>query len=387
MGASSTPTESAVDSAVQDFGIGTYDAQGEGEHTHGEGANEQFTRYSLPDGGGNDVQCPDRLLSYPDENPSIASEISLPGDVDSPTPHQHPNMSTIDNRTTTVAESELPDDHDNPAARSDYYDDTIIGQSVDNIWADEDSGAYASDSDPSSLPGVNKNEVSMDDFLGALGNYWSGYEVEDISGIQGFPATDMLENVDYSKSNDDSIGGRILASKNKSTVMKAKILKDFEIGKITLGELFDIFEGTNTETRLATGRTTGEMIDFLTARSRVATNITLIDELSSEFLREFGRKDLTKRHVLSFLQSKKQPQYLSSDVIRCLKHRHDIHVKDVLDEFPVAKQASTSVLASVRDRIINLEIENIRVPEVSSVLRRAAAALSVAIVRSEKHSG
>lgn len=401
---------------VNQFGLGPYDSDAEGEHGHGEDANEKVTKKSLPDGGGSDVQCPDRLMSYPDEHPvlsfnvrtrdgrvvdheQLAKELAdmirsaagmLPGDPDSDLGRGHGHGETVEDPVATAA-SGLPDEE--PAARSDYFDDTVVGQNQE-LWPDEDSGAFAGEHQAeSALPGVSKNEVTMDDFLGALGNAWSGYEVEDVSGPQGFPTTDRVENVDFPKSNDGTSGGRLVASKdeNMSTPKSLdSILAAFGRGEITIGGLFDAVRGTNTPVLAGTGHTAGSLIDRVLRTSsdtgetsRKATDLAKVGALAEEFLKEFGKKDLTKRHVLAFLQKKGEPQFLSSDVIRCLKHRHEVYVKDVLDEFPVAKQASAG-LSSVRDRVISLEIENVRNPEVAKELRRVAAALTMVIVMTEK---
>jgi len=122
--------------------------------------------------------------------------------------------------------------------------------------------------------------------------------------------------------------------------------------------------------------------------TRQATHITQVVALTKDFLKEAGKENLTKRHVLAFLQQRNLPQYLSSDIIRCLKLSHDIHVKDVLDEFPVARTAAsrashTSIMA-VRQKLINLECERVLEPEVASVLRRCAASLTRTILDMEK---
>ncbi len=428
------PTESAVDNAVNTFGLGTYDSEGDEESSHGEDANEKSTRKTLPDGGGPDVQNPDRLMSYPDEHPVLGGiltgdqdflskeivtndgrilsvgdyviEISnmirgasgmLPGDVDSDDGRGHNHGETIEDPVLTTSQSELPNDAENPVARSDYFDKTVVGQSSD-LWADDDSGVYADDhTSESELPGVLKNETTMDDFLGALGNAWSGYTTEDVSGPNGFPSTDHSENSDYPRSDDES-GGRLVAFTKVETMNEFKTANDvliaFDRGDISIGKVFDILRGINTHTRTSTGSTVGELIDKAmapsesavlnkTATSRQATDFVKVGGLTEEVLKEYGKKNLTKRQILAFLQKHGEPQFLSSDIIRCLKHRHEVYVKDVLDEFPVAKLASTN-FASVRDRVIALEVSHIREPDVSSILRRSAAALTNAITVIER---
>lgn len=389
------PSESAVDSAVQEFGLGTYDSEGEGEHSHGEDSNEKVVGRSLPDGGGSEVPSTETFTSYPNESAIIAglitkfAEALLPGDVGRPDGRGHGHGETVEDPVLTTSNSELPEDENNPAARSDYFDKTVVGQRAE-LWPDEDSGAYAGENvAESELPGVTKNETTMDDFLGALGNAWSGFEIEDVSGPQGFPAQDFSENADYPKSNDGTSGGRLVALTKVETMNSSEkfqhVLASYARGETTLGRLFDVLRGTDTAVFAATGRTAGEFIDRA-GTIRKATDFAKVGSLAEGVLKEYGKKGLTKRHVLAFLQKAGEAQYLSSDVIRCLKHRHEVYVKDVLDEFPVAKLASSGI-SGVRDRVIALETENVLRPEVSSVLRRTAAALTTAIAAMERLEG
>lgn len=393
--AAALPTDDAVTKAVQDFGIGTYDSALDGEHGEDD---EESAKRALPDGGGPlDPFGPDRLLSYPEDADSqgkhasllaccVLSKLSaraglvdsdvqrvlgavdsafsrhleegraatgvLPGDADQPPCSPRPADDTKDDVLPT-ASSELPSDADNPAARSDYYDRMQTGQvdqsDLPDIWADEDTGAYASeDVGETSLPGAPHNDFSMDDFLGALGNEWSGAVVEDLSGPAGFPTENFLEEADYMKRklNDWTDDARIIA--------------------------------------------TGECMN---QTRRQATNVDLVVRLTSEFLKKNGKKDLTRRHVMAFLQDEGQPQYLVSDVIRCLKHSHKVYMADVLDQFPVSREASSSfrtAAVGLRERFIQLEIENVRSPGVASCFRRSAADLAHVIAdleRSEDRNG
>jgi hypothetical protein len=362
--AASLPTENALGKAVNEFGIGTYDSDN-GITKRGEDDEDPKSETSphgdaLPGTHGTDPFGPDRLLSYPQTFASdrlittsdgrvttiekytreLADRLRdatgiLPGDQETTT-HQHPNMDVKEPVTPSVAEaSELPSDEDNPSPRADYYDRMKMGFSG-NEWPDEDSGAWASEDDSSNLPGVTKNEVTMDNFLNSIGNFWSGHETEDVSGPQGFPSEDFSENVNYDRS-DLQDGGHTLAS----------------------------------ETRIM---------------NRQATNIELVTGLTQDFVKKFGKKDLTRRHVMSFLSGQNQPQFLASDIIRCLKLRHSVFVKDVLDEFPIAKTASDgkSSLASIREKLIQLEISSILEPEVSAQFRRCAANISNAIAGLER---
>jgi len=360
----SLPTENALGKAVNEFGIGTYDSDN-GVTSRGEDDEDPRSETSphgdaLPGTHGTDPFGPDRLLSYPQTFAAdrrittqdgrvitieaYTRELSdrlrdatgmLPGDQDTNTTHQHPKMDVKEPVTPSVAETaELPNDGNNPSARADYYDHMKMGFSGDE-WADEDSGSYSTEED--SLPGVQKNEVTMDNFLNSLGNFWSGHETEDISGPQGFPSEDFSENVDYDRS-DLQNGGRIIASE------------------------------------------TGTM------NHRQATNIELVTGLTQDFVKKFGKKDLTRRHIMSFLSGQNQPQFLASDIIRCLKLRHSVFVKDVLDEFPIAKTASDGKfsLSAIREKLIQLEIDSILQPEVSSQFRRCAANISNIIADLER---
>jgi hypothetical protein len=351
----SLPSENALTKAVSDWGIGTYDSSL--NSSHGED-DEESKPTATPDGGGPlDPFGPDRLLGYPEDATSQGKHASIkriisgwgkqkfadvPGDIDRPYSSPRPADDTKVDILPT-ASSKLPSDADNASARSDYYDHMQTGMidSRDDMWADEDTGAYASRKkhSDSAIPGVVKNEVSMDDFLGALGNYWSGQEVEDLTGPYGSPTENFNENIDYDRS-DNQDGGRLLAS-DKGNVMH-----------------------------------------------REATNISQVLSLTDGFIDKYGKKNLCKRHVMAYLQDigMGHSQFLSSDIIRCLKHVHDVVIPDVLDTFPVKKEASekfSSVASSLRDEFVKLEIENVRDPEVSSIFRRCAASLTKIVIELE----
>ncbi len=342
---------------------------------------------------------PDRALSYPDSADARLGTLwhrgfiamsEVPGDADANIQHFHPKTEIYDARVESSAQeekksilpqeqgvdgrdpgamgpkqkktseehSELPVDGTNPSARADYYDYMHPGHAgstqqaflSDYIAPTEDMGAYAGKKkdtpEESELPGVMKNEETMDNDLQSLGNWWQGKEIEDITSPQGFPTTDFDENIDYDRS-DNQDGGTI----------------------VPLGD----------PKMFASGRTS--------MQTRRATNITQVVALTKDFIQEAGKKDLTKRHVLAFLQQKGLPQYLSSDIIRCLKISHDIHVKDVLDEFPVYRQASAASQTSIaraRAAMIALECKHVLEPEVSSVLRRCAANMTRALLDMER---
>ncbi len=344
----------------------------------------------------------------------------LPGDPDGNFQHFHPKMDTLDARVMGVGQtklpegdgadgrdpgaispkvnenlggaSELPSDEDNEAARADYYErlNPVHAAIVPSYIApNEDSGAYTSQSEKTSdsaLPGVEKNDLSMDDWLQSLGNWWSGRVDGDASGRQGYPSTDFAENVDFDKSDQDG-GGTVAPMGDSRTLAmdqsewnkkmdEAMKIPDESSQKAAIDSLYT----TLREDKKSQPKKKASM-------NRNATNITLVNSLTKDFLKACGKKDLTKRHVLAFLQSLGQPQFLSSDIIRCLKLAHDIHVKDVLDEFPVARTASTvggTTVAQVRRKLIDLEGEFVLQPEVSSILRRCAANLTRALIDMER---
>lgn len=352
---SSLPTESAADKAVQEFGLGTYDSGNgigpSGEDSEGVRSERNPKGKAVPDAGGSSVSLPETLQSYPG---SVSSDLSalrrveaavaeivaaarfaadmLPGDIDAGTTHVHPDTGYIDSPVRSVSQSKLPSDEDNPSSRSDYYDHMNVALTGDE-WATEDAGAWAS----SGLPGEAKNEATADNGLQALGNAWSGTVTQDQSGETGFPTDNFKENADYTR--DDLLSGGEIA-----IVSGAKMRK-------------------------------------------TATNHVLVGQLAQAFIKKYGKKDLTRRHVMAFLTVEGQHQYLASDVIRCLKLRHSVLLKDVLDEFPVIKTASGLGLASVRDRLIEMEAAYVSVPEAAYGLRRCAASISQIIADLEKLEG
>jgi hypothetical protein len=350
---SSLPTDPALPKAVKDFGLGPYDSQRDNE-MHGEDDEEREPEgESLPQAGGPlDPFGPDRWLSYP-EGPSTSqgkhASAVLPGDEERPNRGRKLVEDTKDDVVPSVAQSELPSDEDNPAARADYYDPMHFGKDSDEIWADEDTGAYANEEEESeSLPGATHNDVTMKNWLDALGNAWSGYVYEDVNVPKGFPSEDFSENVDYQKTNDSTHGGRVLAGEDMRTTYDSP---------------------------------------------RVATDIKLVEGLTKDFLKKHGKKDITRRAITGFLQDNDHGdrQYLASDIVRCLKHKHKIVIPDVLDTFPVAKTASSRVdsisnrqLSGTYDKLIDLEIQNMHIPETASILRRCAATLARIMVSLER---
>ena len=252
----------------------------------------------------------------------------------------------------------LPDDGgSNISGPENYYSYGMINQS-DDMWATEGGPAASS-----KLPGVSKNEDGDAEIDIPGGNSWSGYRVEDNS-----------RNRDNANSIDCATPIHI--SSTHFSMIRAEWEKKMD-------EAMKIEQEDSRSSAI-------EALFKKMPDVRTATNLGLVSGLTREFIKEFGKKDLTRRHVMAFLEKINMPQYLSSDVIRCLKLRHSIYVKDVLDEFPI-RLASSRVMshlqpqvASVRDQLIDLEISNIRIPEVASVLRRCAADMSQVLVDLEK---
>lgn len=310
-GKSSLPTDNALDKAVNTFGLGMYD-EAIPKGTTGENSNvREPVGKSLPDGGGSyDPFGPDRLMGYPD---NMTASARLPGDLDrNPANYR---SDTIEDPVMTVAYAKLPEGTDGPVARSDYYDRTVTG-SISDIWPTHGGDVWADDHryDVDSLPAAKQNNKVVFNNTQPLGNFWSGKIIQDQDVPQGFPSTDY--NVDRSPTISDSKMGS----------------------------------------------------------TKLASNPDLVRGLVQKFFAEFGKKDLTKRHFLAFLQNEGLPQYLSSEMILCASEDHSVFVKDVLDEFPFKKQASSDL----RSSLISAEISHLRSPEVSKIFRHAAAAVAEA---------
>ena len=79
---------------------------------------------------------------------------------------------------------------------------------------------------------------------------------------------------------------------------------------------------------------------------RLATNLDLVGTLTSDFLKKNGKKGLTRRHVMAFLQESGYHQYLASDIVRCLQQRHNVNIVDVLDQFPLSDKKAAVGLHS-----------------------------------------
>jgi len=273
---SQLPTSDSVNRKVRDFGIGTYDSSPGGESEYNPEGDPEAKK-SLPG-----IPCGhkdgDEVIGdgyAPTSDIRKMGAASLPGDLDRP-PRQRkrPEESTIQTPLSSAASAELPSDKDNPPARADHYDKTKIGDTM--------------------LPGTAKNENSFDKFLGSLGNWWSGWGLDDVSVPMSFPATDRPpEETD---------------------------------------KFLNVPTGTASERN---------------AMQRKATNLDLVGTLTSDFLKKNGKKGLTRRHVMAFLREGGFHQYLASDIIRCLQQRHDVHVADVLDQFPVASDRVASQASDI----------------------------------------
>jgi hypothetical protein len=300
---------------VLDFGIGPYDRSLDGVSEEEMEAGGE----SLPGGGGSSP-VPPNIIGYP-TTPAAVDVASLPGDVDRPYRGHHPEEDVVTHRVPSVAESRVPYDRGNPPARSDYYDRTTVGESQ--------------------LPSVSKNDVSMDDFLGALGNMWSGFVEEDLSNPAGFPTRNFRED-------PESLDGGVvpegfIASSNRRPTMGV----------------------------------------------RHATNINLVTTITDDFLKKYGKKGLTRRHVMAFLNDSGYHQYLASDVVRCLAEKHEIYIADVLDEFPLkeldkseSKAASlVNDVKSIRDRIVRARPIN---RDASAKIGRIASDLTTIIADLER---
>ena len=333
--ASGLPTESALNKTMQTFGLGAYDLPQAG-FEHGEDSNKKKSERALPDAGGpQDPFGPDRLLSYPDtvlaatmrfndEDASSDSLVSIEGVSELPgDPYRPPTSAKypthLDTPITTVAESKLPSA--GPPTRTDYYDRMTTAFSVDNYWNSDDTSVYASE--PVSLPGSEDNEAQISNGLNGIGNSWSNYIVEDQNVPYGHPSDTFAEGRNYQKTNA-----------SEKTMRK------------------------------------------------VAVNVPLVRGIVADLLKEHGKKNLSRRHIMAFLATKGCPQYLASDVVRCLQVDHDLIVRDALDEFPVRTASTvyrTAALSTAWHQMIHLELSNIRETAVADQCRFAASELAKAL--------
>lgn len=380
---SSLPTESTLPQAVNVFGIGTYDSQRDNDGSHGEDSEQKDPPGdTLPqEGGPLDPFGPDRLLGYPQIETSQGKHSSaaaaLPSDNDRPPVRKKSEDEIIADPVQSVAQTKLPSDEGNPTSRSDYFDDTHIGcgcpncglecdrsgseydpafvcpkcghggpgsnpagATVEYMWPSQDSGAWASE-----LPSEESYDDWMDNWLQALGNYWSGSIIQDQAGSAGFPSTDFAENASYSKTNDDTHGGQVLAT---SGIMKERNMS-----------------------------------------VHTATNLHLVGDLTAAFLKKCGKKNITRRDVMAFLQDEGygDRQFMASDIVRCLKHRHKITIADVLDQFPVKtasdiKSFTGHNISTIRQSVASLIIQS-KDPGVIASLNQCLIGLSRVLERTK----
>lgn len=412
------PTEDTTDKQVRNFGIGTYDSPSDSECNESEEADVQ--REAIPPVVKSRVTPIDgELIMSPDYAPSALSPRqgsgALPGDNDRPIRGRRPEQSVIDTVVPSVAEAKLPHDEKNPPARSDYYDKTKVGETM--------------------LPGERKNEKSLDNFLGSLGNWWSGWEVEDSAqplygearDVRQDTEPDALDGGTFKMSVKTSShspptkrqieswdpyetgyslaghmaraweldggedGPRVQEQKEKEqSIRRAYDKYDPEKGEIVWNTYAHELKQFMTEAALkkhnlqrSKNWPKGNLTRGLEAsmNTRKATNLELVGTLTTDFIKKYGKKDITRRHVMAFLKESGYHQYLASDVVRCLKLRHDVHMADVLDQFPTSTKKTASVniasgLTNIRYRLMRIGTSD---SNVAVVLRNHIDALSEAI--------
>jgi hypothetical protein len=284
------PTTDTLNRQVNTFGIGTYD-QSPGGDAREEGDSE-VRGESLPATknfvDGKSADSPDDGSQYsPLSEFGRNGSAGLPGDLDRPSQsRRRPESSVIQPVVQSVAESALPSDENNPPARADYYDKTKVGETR--------------------LPGQPKNDQTLERFLGAFGNMWSGWECDDVAQPTSFPGNDRPP-----EEADKYVSVPVGSSRRAGRPEESGIMQ------------------------------------------KLATNLDLVGTLAADFLKKRDKKGITRRHVMSFLQEAGYHQYLASDVIRCLQQRHNVHVADVLDQFPVATSKVAASVSAARE-LVNL---------------------------------
>lgn len=336
--AASLPTESAAGKAVREFGLGPYDSDEtgpRGEDDEDERSERGSRGQSLPDAGGSSIPSPEQFQSYPG---TTASEQVVTPDGD---------VMGIDAFIRAMA-------------------DRILRASASLPGDNEDSSGHGHPGHghlDSPVPSVAKSELPSDkNNPSARSDYYDRMTV----GLTGDEWADEDSGA-YACSELPGAAENDVDSDNGLGAWNGKTIQDQS----------DPPGHPSPDYKIATGA----------SMRKTATNLELVGQLAKDFLKGFGRKDLTRRHVMAFLAAAGQHQYMASDVIRCLKLRHNVHIKDVLDEFPVVKTASAVSLATVRDLVIEMEVENLRRPEVAYQLRRCAATLSDIIADLEKLEG
>ncbi len=108
---------------------------------------------------------------------------------------------------------------------------------------------------------------------------------------------------------------------------------------------------------------------------KTATQFNKIESLAKEFVKGRDKKSITKRSVIAFLDEKGEHSWMSSDMIRCLRQYHNIHVADSL---------LRSKLASIRDSVIDIEVVPGIDLKTASTLRRVSAHLAHVLAAVER---
>lgn len=215
-----------------------------------------------------------------------------------------------------LGSSDLPGDLDRPPRQKKKPEDSTITSPIESVAqsalpTDKNNPPARSDYydktkiGDTMLPGSINNDQSLDRFLESLGNWWSGWTETDVAQPMSFPKVDRPP------------------------------------------------EETDKYTSVPMGTaSTGNHV-----MNRQATNLDLVGTLTSEFLKKHGKKGLTRRHVMAFLRVGGYHQYLASDIVRCLQQRHNIHVADVLDQFPISDVKSKTASVGMKADIVKNLVE------------------------------
>jgi hypothetical protein len=132
--------------------------------------------------------------------------------------------------------------------------------------------------------------------------------------------------------------------------------------------------------------------NVVTSSIRVATNHELVRDLVKDFIKDHGKKDITKRHIVAFLKAKGSYAFLSSDMIRCLNLEHNAKVMDVLDVFPVKVasvkpgdlDSSAVRVASIREALVASLQDSSTPTSTVNEYHRIAADLALALAAYER---
>lgn len=143
------------------------------------------------------------------------------------------------------------------------------------------------------------------------------------------------------------------------------------------------------------GNTVGGQGSMLLSAVRVSTNLELVRDVATDFIKKNGKKGMTKRNVISFLRSVGSYSFLSSDVIRCLNQEHGMDVKDTLDNFPLRTAAQLNIrngrinklaihLAAIENAFVEAEVNELKNPDLASSYRSISSALTQALSAYER---